>query len=222
MGASVQALSRSSYAELSGSANCSGSPRPQSRCSARELLEVGRDSSQQPIGFSVVSTKVPSTRHELLGVILMNPPTGTGHATRRHLHVATEVLECNDFKIANLLATPTRSVVEITDAGKNPSAWGAARPALRALIRDADELLIGWGLGGGFSGAARHYFLEQVDWVWSEIARARPTPRVWTVGPEPRHPSRWHQYVSDKHGRAQGGDFPTRLRSVLTESSGVI
>jgi hypothetical protein len=38
---------------------------------------------------------------------------------------------------------------------------------------------------------------------------------AWTVGGESRHPSRWHQYVSDKHARAGSGEFAERLKSVL-------
>lgn len=178
--------------------------------------------TERPTTLSIAGMSSPSTCTKLLGVILMNPPIGAGRATNRHLQVACEALACDDFRIANLLATPTRSVIEITDAGKDPGAWEAARPALRALICSADQLLIGWGLGGGFGGAARRLFRNQVDWVQSEITRERSVPRVWTVGPEARHPSRWHQYVSDRHGRTQGGDFRTRLQSVLTESNGVL
>lgn len=39
----------------------------------------------------------------------------------------------------------------------------------------------------------------------------------WMVGGEPRHPSRWHQFVSDKHGRTTGGTFEERLVQVLVE-----
>jgi hypothetical protein len=35
------------------------------------------------------------------------------------------------------------------------------------------------------------------------------------LGGEPRHPSRWHQYVSDKYGRTSGGTFEERIKQVL-------
>lgn len=158
----------------------------------------------------------------LLGVILMNPPTGSGGATTRHLQAACQVLACRAYQVVNLLPVPTRSVSGISEAGRTIEVWHAARPALRELIHEADELLLGWGLGGGFGGVAREHFRDQTCWIRSEIARKRSDPLVWTVGNEPRHPSRWHQYVSDRHERTQGGDFPTRLRRVLVKSDGRI
>jgi hypothetical protein len=38
---------------------------------------------------------------------------------------------------------------------------------------------------------------------------------IWMVGGEPRHPSRWHQFVSDKYSRTTGGSFEERLDQVL-------
>jgi hypothetical protein len=39
---------------------------------------------------------------------------------------------------------------------------------------------------------------------------------IWTLNGEPRHPSRWDQYVSDRHGRASGATFSERIAQVLT------
>lgn len=155
----------------------------------------------------------------LLGAILINPATGPGTTTAGRLELLRDLLSCEEVQIANLLSVPTRSVLDITKAGSSFDGWQAARPALEALVSSADHLLLGWGLGGGFAGAARGHFATQVKWVESEISRRADRPLVWTVGNEPRHPSRWHQFVADKHRRTRGGDFRSRLRDVLVESS---
>jgi hypothetical protein len=148
-----------------------------------------------------------------LGAILLNPPLTGGSATTRHLQVAAEVLGCDGAQIANLFAIPTRSVVEINDAGRLWAGWEAARPELERVIASADELLAGWGVSG-LHGEAADNLLRQVTWVGERVEQAVRRP-FWMLNGEPRHPSRWHQYVSDRHGRASGDTFRQRLASVL-------
>jgi len=159
------------------------------------------------------------TRSGLLGAILINPAAGAGTTTISRLELVRDLLGCEQVRIENLLTVATRSVLEITKAGAQFEDWEAARPGLSSLISDSDQLLLGWGLGGGFGGPARDHFAAQVTWIEHQISLRRDRPLVWTVGNGPRHPSRWHQYVADKHRRTRGGHFRNRLRDVLVESS---
>lgn len=59
--------------------------------------------------------------------------------------------------------------------------------------------------------------ISQVEW-FARQARAAGLSEMWTVGGRARHPSRWHQYVSDKYGRTSGGSFADRLRQVLVRA----
>lgn len=147
-----------------------------------------------------------------LVAILLNPPSGTGRSTTRHLAVAAHILGNMELAVVNLFATATKSIVEVNDVGRAPEGWLAARPGIRSAIGAADEVLVGWGIGG-IHGAARQCMRRQIDWLINALPERLDA--VWTIGGEPRHPSRWHQYVSDKHGRTEGGSFEQRLRAVL-------
>ena len=72
-----------------------------------------------------------------------------------------------------------------------------------------------WGLYG-LSGPAKAHRREQLGWL-AGAAQSLGHTDCWTVGGEARHPSRWHQYVSDVHGRTTEGTFAERLRQVLVK-----
>jgi hypothetical protein len=147
-----------------------------------------------------------------LGAILLNPPTSSGLPTIRHLQVAAELLGCDSVVIGNLFATATDDVTVVNIVGAHAAGWTAARPHLLAAL-DSDVLIAGWGVSG-LHGAARGHREDQVRWVL-ESAVARRHPGIWTINGDPRHPSRWHQYVSERHGRASGLNVAERLHSVL-------
>jgi hypothetical protein len=84
-------------------------------------------------------------------------------------------------------------------------------------LRDCDEVMAAWGLSS-LAGAARRNRIEQLRWLL-DIASSHGHNYVWTIGGQPRHPSRWHQYVSDVHERTMGGTFEERLQQVLTRVS---
>lgn len=132
-----------------------------------------------------------------------------------HLNLAARIIGCTDLVIVNLFSIPTPSVTEINSVGVEWAAWLAARDGLETGIAGADEILAVWGVGGltGVVGANRQH---QISWLLDQLVRAGHTA-VWTVNGEARHPSRWHQYVSDKHGRTSGGDLEDRLRQVLRQ-----
>lgn len=113
--------------------------------------------------------------------------------------------------MTNLCAVSTPSVVQLNELGRD--AWEDSRVDLEAAVRSGTALLAGWGVSG-LSGNARRWMRNQVDWL-IKCAEASAMDAMWMVGGEPRHPSRWHQYVSDKYGRTSGGTFEERLRQVL-------
>jgi hypothetical protein len=152
-----------------------------------------------------------------LGALLLNPPVVGGTRTVRNLHVAAELLACDDLEIANLFSIPTRDVTAINRLGASWEGWEDAQSALHQLIIRSDHLLAGWGVSGLSGPVARHK-QAQVDFV-RETAERAGKERIWTLLGEARHPSRWHQYVSDKHGRTSGGSLPERIGAVLKSVS---
>ncbi len=147
-----------------------------------------------------------------LGAVLLNPPASTGLATLRHLRAAAELLGCGAVVVANLFATATDDVTAVNSVGAHVSGWKAARQGLQAALA-CDMLIAGWGVSG-LHGLARGHREDQVRWVL-EAAAARGHEGIWTLNGEPRHPSRWHQYISERHGHASGDTQAERLQSVL-------
>lgn len=147
-----------------------------------------------------------------LGAILLNPAAGGGARTEQRVQLAAELLGCKFVEIANLCTATTVGIAELSDVAADPATWQDARSRLERVIADADELLFGWGVSR-LSGRANSHLDAQIRWV-QELA-ARTHKPCWVAGPGPRHPSRWHQLVSDLHGRTSGGTFDERLRQVL-------
>jgi hypothetical protein len=115
--------------------------------------------------------------------------------------------------MTNLCAVPTPSVVELNTLGRD--AWDLARVDLEAALTGASAVLAGWGVSG-LTGDARGLMQAQVDWL-TERARERGIDEFWMVGGEPRHPSRWHQFLSDRYGRTSGGSLEERLAQTLSK-----
>lgn len=148
-----------------------------------------------------------------LVAILLNPPLTSGAASLRHVEAARQALACESVVVGNLFSTPTRSVEDINAVGKSADGWNQAREQLFNAICDADLLLGAWGVSGLTGGAARMR-KSQVAWL-VRTAMDQGMEKLWTVGGTPRHPSRWHQYVSEKYQRAVGNSLDERLSSVL-------
>lgn len=151
----------------------------------------------------------------VLGAILLNPPLGPGAQTMRHLRALGNVVGCERILVANLFQVPTASSPDISSAGQDIDGWAAARPHIEDVLRQSTDVVLGWGLGGGITGRARTRFRAQCSWVMTLLEEPSTTRRVWRIGDQPRHPSRWHQYVSDKHGRATGENLEQRLSAVV-------
>jgi hypothetical protein len=90
-----------------------------------------------------------------------------------------------------------------------------ARDALAAGLEGCDEVAAAWGLYG-LTGTAKAHRRDHLAWLVG-TAKSLGHTECWAVGGEPRHPSRWHQYVSDVHGRTTAGTFAERLHQVLVK-----
>lgn len=147
-----------------------------------------------------------------LVAVLLNPPSASsGNRSRNAVARAATALGYQNVVVANLCAVATPSVVQLNTVGSD--VWEASRADLEGVVRGGAALLAGWGVAG-LSGDARRSMNAQVDFL-IECAAANSMGTMWMVGGKPRHPSRWHQYVSDKYGRTTGGTFEERLRQVL-------
>jgi len=149
----------------------------------------------------------------LLVAILLNPPLlTTGNRSRNAVGRASQLLGYKSVEVVNLYTEPTSSIAEL-GLSETLEGWLWARPKLRTALQSADGLLGAWGVAG-LSGSAQRGRDRQVAWLRAEASRVGLSS-IWMVGGEPRHPSRWHQYVSDKYGRTTGGTFEERLRQVV-------
>lgn len=148
--------------------------------------------------------------------VLLNPPLTSGAASLRHVEAARKALGCSSLIVTNLFDTPTRSVEDINIVGAEEEGWIRAREHIRRSISGSDLLLGAWGISG-LTGSAARMRTSQVSWL-VQVALGEGLGHVWTVGGTPRHPSRWHQYVSDKYQRASGETMDERLLCVLTKT----
>jgi hypothetical protein len=146
-----------------------------------------------------------------LCAVLLNPPTTSGSRTAGAVARAAELLGYTDFTLTNLISLNTHSSGQLAAAARDED-WQRARPQLQKAVKTADALLFGWGLLSQL-GSARPAARQQVLWL-VEQARAAGHSQAWAVG-DARHPSRWHQYTADRHGRTPGGSPEERLAAVL-------
>ena len=126
---------------------------------------------------------------------------------------AADVLGYEEVVITNLCSVATPSIIGVNGLGHE--AWTSARADLEVAVASGTGLLAAWGVGG-LSGDARRRMCAQVEWLVDHATKGG-LHSFWMVGGEPRHPSRWHQYVSDKYERTRGGSFEERLAQVLID-----
>lgn len=145
--------------------------------------------------------------------VLLNPPRSTsGVRTLGAVRRAATVLGFRDLMIANLFPDRTTDVWELNHLDSH-SPWSANQRWIAEQLDSADGILAGWGVAGA-SGAFRRERNRRAQWLLSAAAAAGHET-IWMVGGEPRHPSRWHQFVADAHRRTSGGSFEDRLAEVL-------
>lgn len=157
-----------------------------------------------------------SAGRRLLIAVLLNPPTGDGKRTNKHLQIASENLRCDAIEIVNLYPGTTKNLAELGRTASHPHVWIEHRTVIATALSQGDEVLLGWGVSLP-AGHARKHMAEQIQWVIEELHSNGIEP--WVLGDGPRHPSRWHQYVSDRHGRTSGGSLAERFQESLVRLS---
>lgn len=149
-------------------------------------------------------------------VVLASPPLRTsGRRTLAHVEALSAAMPCDVVAVANLCAAPAVDLPALVAAAAEAAPWLASRDALAAALEECDEVVAAWGLYA-LTGPAKAHRRNQLAWL-VKTAETLGHNDCWAVGGQPRHPSRWHQYVSDVHGRTRGGTFQERLRQVLTK-----
>lgn len=147
-----------------------------------------------------------------LVAVLLNPPEGNGERTNARLRVARDALRCDVVEVVNLYPRASKGLTELGQRAHRSQDWLQHREMIAMALQRGDEVLLGWGVSLP-SGRARALMIAQVRWVTDLLCSIGIVP--WVVGDGPRHPSRWHQYLSDRHGRTSGGSFEARVREAL-------
>lgn len=146
--------------------------------------------------------------------MLLNPPKGVGERTITHLQVVRECLNCDVVQIVNLYPHATKDLAGLGRVAGDTKDWIEQRHVISTALRQADEVLLGWGVSLP-TGPARARMIAQISWAIDQLQSLGVVP--WVVGDGPRHPSRWHQYVSDRHGRTSGGSLAERIRDSVVQ-----
>ena len=153
------------------------------------------------------------TDRTLLAICLNPPSQSSGVRTERAVAAAATAFGCNVGLIANLCMTPTATVVDLNRQPAVEADWTDHRENLAKRLESASVLVGAWGVTG-LTGDVRQMRDRQVVWLLAKSAEVGHE-YIRHVGGEARHPSRWHQYVSDKHERTTGGSFDRRLAEIM-------
>ena len=148
-----------------------------------------------------------------LCVVLLSPPLTSGSRTLRAVRQAAEVIGCAKFRIANLITVPTWNLRDLDEKALDQRVWIDSRSAMANEVASAGRLLFAWGLLRNLR-LARPMAEAQVRWLIG-VADEFGHQEAWSVGSDVRHPSRWHQFTSDKYARTGGGTPEERLKQVL-------
>jgi hypothetical protein len=137
-------------------------------------------------------------------VLCLNPPRDTsGNRTASNVGRLAAALDVHETRLLNLCSCPSRSFVDFVSVGARPGSWLDSRIDLERNLADFDSrsdlVVAAWGRSR-FSGPTRTHLAAQIDWVMA-LLESLGCSEVLTFGDSARHPSRWHQYVSDKHDR---------------------
>ena len=152
---------------------------------------------------------VPGPARSLCAV-LASPPLTSGVRTLRMLERGAEALGCSEVRHVNLFAHATRDLRDLTRKGVNEQGWLDARASIEMTLSRGGVLLFAWGTVEP-NGRARQHLRDQVRWLIDTAWTAGHAESV-SLGGSARHPSRWHQYVSDRHDRVGTGSVEARLQ----------
>jgi hypothetical protein len=116
-------------------------------------------------------------------------------------------------EVANLFSLPVHDLESVSVNGQDRLHWLVARDRLQEVISTCEQILVGWGVSEP-TGQARIHFREQRAWVIQRLIE-HGHDHVWLVGDGPRHPSRWHQFVSRKNRVVVGATVNDRIATAL-------
>ncbi|WP_282580688.1 DUF1643 domain-containing protein [Microbacterium aurugineum] len=147
-------------------------------------------------------------------VLMLNPSLDEKRSTSYAvLEVVSERKGWNMIEIANLFPVHTRNSKLLAATSLNRSDIFSARPRIDAAIARCAEVLFAWGVAP-LPGIAGRLYREQVEWVISRTAHYGHED-AWMMGGEPRHPSRWRQYVGPQRAIVSGVSTAERLERAL-------
>lgn len=150
-----------------------------------------------------------------VGAILLNPARDTKRTSTTQL-VLEDVRVAKAWgrlEIANLVETPTRNSKELARVATSPEAFLDARDRLETVLTSSDMLVFAWGVAS-LPGPTGRHVRGQTSWVISRAQHHGHT-HVWVMGGQPRHPSRWRQYVGPQRGLFSGTTTIDRLTQGL-------
>ncbi len=110
----------------------------------------------------------------------------------------------------NLFALATYRSGAVATLGADADGWLEARGTLSAGLRQADGILLAYGVQEP-SGPARTHHRAQVLWLADEVGPLGL--QLWGVGGAPRHPSRWQRFTSREYPELP---FSAALKRCLT------
>lgn len=154
-----------------------------------------------------------------LCAILLNPALRSAEVTisSRNLAAVLPHLNCSRLRLANLLDVPSKDQAQLGATEVSHQAISRSRDLMSEAISYADEILFAWGSSWP-SGPNRTVLREQEAWLCQHLDQLG-IRRVWLVASQPRHPSRWRQYVGPEKRRVTGATFEERIASVLAAHS---
>lgn len=131
--------------------------------------------------------------------VLLNPALHGGIRTVNRVHKAAETAGVDSRRVvlANLCATPTPSMVELSAVGEEDSGWFTAGLELRKEVGQASDVLLAWGTTIP-AGLARVPFRSQITHIRGLLAECSPT-NIWLVNGRTTHPSRWQRETARVH-----------------------
>lgn len=146
-------------------------------------------------------------------IVLLNPPPRADTVTERNVAAAAAALAAPSASIVNLCQLTTTDLPTLSHQAIGASDWLAARSTIGAALETHARTLFAYGLGG-LTGASRLHFQEQLSWLHG-VAVASGHSSAFMLGGQPRHPSRWRQYLGPSRALYGQATFEERLRAAL-------
>ena len=147
-----------------------------------------------------------------LSAILANPAVVGGSRTLDRVALLADLLGFERWRVANLLNTESRSVLDFPEACQEAEPWIVAREEMLGAIQESSIVLLAYGVSEP-TGRMRFHHRDQVRWLGTQLLDAKKL--VVQVGDGPRHPSRWQRWTSRAY---PGTEFVEALAASVRRS----